>query len=525
MGKKSSDESKFEGQLREAFYYYEKYDYKKSLDKVNELLRSDKNEIRCRSLKASILIESWDGSKSTKSQIMEALSHLKWLSQEDSKNKSIYLGHKGNAFLHLAESSMREIGKNFKLNREIIENLIKSKNCYHESLEIDVNQPDIWINRGNVLDYLGRHLEALECYDRAILINNKHYNAWGNRGITYWRLSEMVTNDTDKKLLFMKSMKYITIELAMFPDFKIEPKIEKKAKDFIEANNINRNIDSIIKKELPRKINLTNNDFNIYNTMEKSFEEFYNEFCELEGLFLNCRFDCSNCSYSRLDMLDFPARSKISDFRASYNFAKKSRNLLYEYKTARFLLTLAQYKSKDFLFLDEQLRETDHSLNYILSVEILKEAFIKIMNIFDKIAFFLADYEELIRNDGKVLDDKNISFWNPNSIFTQTNILKKNNYQKDLVAIDSIRRDLENDEFKDLRITRDVLVHRCFILHDVINCDKLTIPNDPQNRPLDDLEYHGNINRFYMISKKSLRLIRNILFSLSFFLSQENNRS
>jgi tetratricopeptide (TPR) repeat protein len=276
MSKKSSDESKFEGGLREAFDYYEKYDYKNSLDKVNELLSSNKNEIRCRSLKASILIESWDGSKSTKSQIMEALSHLEWLSQEDSKNKSIYLGHKGNAFLHLAEISMREIGKNFKLDREIIENLIKSKNCYHESLEINVNQPDIWINRGNVLDYLGRHLEALECYDKAILINNKHYNAWGNRGITCWRLSEMVTNDTDKKLLIMKSMKYITIELAMFPDFEIEQNIEKKVKDFIKANNIDINIDSIIKKELPRKMTIINNDFDIYNTMEQSFEEFYN---------------------------------------------------------------------------------------------------------------------------------------------------------------------------------------------------------------------------------------------------------
>jgi hypothetical protein len=78
------------------------------------------------------------------------------------------------------------------------------------------------------------------------------------------------------------------------------------------------------------------------------------------------------------------------------------------------------------------------------------------MNICDKIAFFLVDYEKLTRKDGKILDDSDISFgiriaFSPKQIF-----LKKNEFHKDLVAIDTIRLDLEKGEFKNLKNIRNM---------------------------------------------------------------------
>lgn len=262
----------------------------------------------------------------------------------------------------------------------------------------------------------------------------------------------------------------------------------------------------------------------MYETKDLRFEKFFYEFCEKENFFLNVHFDCCNCVCGQLDLMDFSFTSPIDEHKSEYNFFKRLYNILDDYSTARFLLALAQYRSKDFLFLDKQRYEPDYSLNYVHNVELLKESFIKIMNIFDKIAFFLKDYDMLTRKDGTEIKEENISFWAGNNIFTVSDILEKNNYQIDLVAMNSIRMDLERGEFKNIRIIRDLLVHRYYILHDIVNPKLLTYPYDPNNKPLDDLQYHDDIENFYKITKRTLRLMKNMLFSLSFFVQYKENQ-
>jgi len=295
-------------------------------------------------------------------------------------------------------------------------------------------------------------------------------------------------------------------------------------RDFLKRHEIEIDLKSILKEQLPKKLNLIINDFNIYEMTDLTFEKFFYEFCEKENFFLNVHFDCCNCGCSQLDLIDFSFISAIDEYKDDYNFFKRLYNILDDYSTARFLLALAQYRSKEFLFLDKQRYEPDYSLNYIHNVELLKECFIKIMNIFDKIAFFLKDYDMLTRKDGMEIREENISFWSPNSIFSISDILEKNNYQIDLVAMNSIRIDLEKGEFKNIRIIRDLLVHRYYILHDIVDYKLLTYPYDPNNKPLDDLQYHNDIENFYRITKKTLRLMKNMLFSLSFFVQYKENR-
>ena len=216
----------------ESLLHYERKEYDKALIKINKILKAVKNNIQARHAKASILIESWNGSIKTKSQIFEAISHLDMVMKNNLENKSMYLINKGNAFYDLAISEFKE--SFIKLDPESINNLEQAKNCFQESLEINEKQPDVWINKGNTLDYLGRYLEAIECYDKAIFLDNKHYNAWGNRGLSCWRLSKLTEHEGDHaKKLFLDAMIYLAIELEMYPDFEIADTSKEWVKDFI----------------------------------------------------------------------------------------------------------------------------------------------------------------------------------------------------------------------------------------------------------------------------------------------------
>jgi tetratricopeptide (TPR) repeat protein len=516
------DTGNFNKLFAKAVNYYTTYDYKSALKLVDELLKINKKNIECRNLKACILLESWDGSESTKRQIKEAISYFDVLIEEDSTNKWNYLGNQGNAFNKLANVKLKiNAGK---LDEEAIENLEKAKDFYQDSLKLNKNQPEIWINKGNMLDYLGRYLEAIECYDMAILKDERHYNAWGNRGISFLRLSELINHEVDKRLLTYNGMTYIGIELMLNPDFQIDFPLKEKIENHIKKNEIKIDLKETLKNQLPKKKVCIGNDFNLYQEINQTFKEFYNNFCENEGYFLNVHFDCNNCGRSSLDLLQFSIISNIDDYKTPYHFMKNLHNIMDDYKTARFLLALSQYRHPDFLFLDTQRYEPDYSLNYTVNVELLKEAFIKTLNICDKIAFFLKDYKNLFRHDGKNIDDSVISFFNGNNIFSQTKIVENEDYQIDLVALNSIRKDLQNGEFRRMLNIRNYLVHRHFVLHDIIDVENLTYPYDENDESLEDLHYHEDVTEFYNLNKKALRLVRNMIFSLYFFVNQEEQK-
>lgn len=88
----------------------------------------------------------------------------------------------------------------------------------------------------------------------SILNDNTHYNAWGNRGLCCLRLSDLVTNEEDKKLLYGHAMKYIGIELMLYPDFPISAEQKAYVRDFLQKNKIEIDLKSVLKEQLPKKI-------------------------------------------------------------------------------------------------------------------------------------------------------------------------------------------------------------------------------------------------------------------------------
>jgi tetratricopeptide (TPR) repeat protein/tRNA A-37 threonylcarbamoyl transferase component Bud32 len=54
--------------------------------------------------------------------------------------------------------------------------------CYDKALVLDPRNTDSWNNKGNSLHSLGRHEEAILCFDRALEIKPDEADAWNNKG-------------------------------------------------------------------------------------------------------------------------------------------------------------------------------------------------------------------------------------------------------------------------------------------------------------------------------------------------------
>jgi tetratricopeptide (TPR) repeat protein len=507
-------EYEFRALFLEANKLYEIRSYDEALSKITKALSLKNDSTLARSLKACILIELWDGKPKTKNMFYEAQDHLNACIAADPKNEAFYNGNLGNLFYKLAITDLSAKGC---LNEDIVNCFQKAKQKYNESLKINEEQPDLLINKGNTLDNLGRHFEALDCYDKAIILDTKHHNAWGCRGICCQRLSNLVRNECDKNMLSSYGLLCIAVELEQNPSFEIDNSYKKYVNAFIQQNKAE--VDTFkhkLEEILQRKQQKIEEQFNLSMSHNIKFEDFYFDFCKKHDLFLNIHFDCDTCEKNTLDLFNISFLTQINDMEKPYELFKRWYSILDDYKTSRFYLSLSQYNHTDFSFLDEPRYESDYSLNYLPNVEILKTSFVLTMNIYDKVAFFLKEYEGLERADDR------ISFWNGNSIFYHTKIMCDNNWDIHLVALYTILRDLEKNELSDLVKMRNSLVHRYLILHDIINVESLTYPyGNNENIMINHVEIH----EFYRCTIHSMRQLKTVLYALSFFVTKkEKNR-
>jgi len=507
------EKSKISEHFNAAGYHFDKKEYDKALELINLVLNDDKSLPNANSLKAIILIESWDGKQETRSQIFQAIDHLK-IAIKSKPNIGRYYYNLGNAWYNLALSEFEE--NSHQYSPEILEKFESSKKCFGKALKLDENYPQIWINKGNVLDYLGRYLEALECYDRAILLNPQFYNAWGNRGLASLRLARKNQDKCTHNLLYKNGMIYLGIELSLFPDFQIDQKSKENVDQFLSKNKISIDLEQFLKNFLPKKKFLLSQTFNIYTGLNRDFKSFYNNFCEQNQLFLNLISDCKDCSCKRKDLLNIRFHTSADDETRAYEILTRWRSLIDDYKTARFFLALAQFKHQDFDFLDKQRYDPDYSLNYFTNIEILKNSFLIIMHIFDKIAFFLNEYENL------KIEDNKVAFWGSNSIFTiKRSLIIDNNWQIDLMALEGIKRELEKEDFKRLLEIRHYLVHRYFVLHDPVFYKQTEKDDDDSCKTITNNRYHMDVDEFFNMTILAIKIIRNALFSLSFFVFEK----
>ena len=57
--------------------------------------------------------------------------------------------------------------------------------CFDKALELDPRDAAVWNNKGTSLGSLGRHEEAIRCYDKALELDPQHTSAWYNKGTVF----------------------------------------------------------------------------------------------------------------------------------------------------------------------------------------------------------------------------------------------------------------------------------------------------------------------------------------------------
>jgi tetratricopeptide (TPR) repeat protein len=62
--------------------------------------------------------------------------------------------------------------------------------CFDKAIEINPNDVNIWNSKGTALANLGKHQQAIECFDKAIEINPNDVNIWNSKGTAFHYLSK-----------------------------------------------------------------------------------------------------------------------------------------------------------------------------------------------------------------------------------------------------------------------------------------------------------------------------------------------
>ncbi len=70
-------------------------------------------------------------------------------------------------------SDLKDKGKNFLENGQYDDAL----RCFEQAIVMNVNDPDLWNFKAVVLRSMGRHEEAIECFNKSLKIDPRDKNA------------------------------------------------------------------------------------------------------------------------------------------------------------------------------------------------------------------------------------------------------------------------------------------------------------------------------------------------------------
>ena len=334
--------------------------------------------------------------------------------------------------------------------------LNKAKKYYLEAIKhIDENVDSslvtqIYVNYGNCLDSIGRHIEAIEAYENALNITPDYPMAIGNKGMCLVRLA----SNSGEYNFQIYNVAYQLIQKAINSELN-----DKAAKQHFQLES-----DYILKKI--GKSNLIRNNL-IGEKHEQrhethNFKDYYSNFCLKNRLFLNSHGFYCKCDDGIGDPLAIlKLILPVTDEVKPHILSSYLNQLKQEYVAARYLFVESQYKNEDLKAIDAKViivDTLDYSLNNIY-LELLKSSFRIVYGVLDKIALFLNEYLELGNSVSKV-GYKNIWY---SKLDYNKGISNKLSGVKNyaLLALYDIRRDLiYKDDDPSLSDIRNSLEHR-----------------------------------------------------------------
>lgn len=336
--------------------------------------------------------------------------------------------------------------------------LDQAKVYYRHALNYGVQDPmltsQILVNLGNSFDHLGRVVEALECYEKALKWKPDHGMALGNKGQALLYYAHLMSEHQGTILAEAYKILHKALDLGVTQQAAVVFKqcLKTIRKSFSDERILEN------PPEFP----------GITIKGETQFEKFMIENCLKNKLYLNFCNYCQKCDAAIGDqvvikkMIVTVSKDKNENFPEDEPFIRLSsylNEIKQDYVTARFLLILSRYKRLNLDFVDRRVRIID-TLDYTMHnvyIQLVKSSFRSFYDIFDKIASFLNYYLEL------GIPDKRINFrivWYEN--WKHKNVYKKIADSKNfsLNALFDIHRDFEHGPYEKLRQIRNALSHR-----------------------------------------------------------------
>ena len=375
----------------------------------------------------------------------------------------------------------------------------------------------ILTNTANAYSHIGRFVEAIEYWDKALSIIESFGMARGNRAIGITEYSRLLY-DKKHQAIFLKSA-HQDIRSIRYGD------VHDEAKKIFNKYQVW--LDSLAKaKSIPDRLNLDE-----YSLGKSTEEARYRKWCLPKRLFLNPLNDLGPHPIAAEDIMTFPSVVyKISEGPYYHGFFNQIKQ---EYVSSRYIYYEGINKDTPH-FSDSRvlLYNTLDYPAYSIGVEKVKAAFRIQYSIFDKVAYLLNDYLHLS------ISKKSVNFrtiWyekQDRTLGLRDEIKQLDNWplrglfwlSKDLYEDKPGFRDLVEPDAKELHSIRNQLEHRYLKLHEGMWADE---PKDKENIGVlfrDSLAYSIYRSGFEAKTLKLIKLVRSALLYLTLAINLEEQR-
>ena len=346
------------------------------------------------------------------------------------------------------------------------ENLFKAKQHLLQATAVEIDDPNLevqlLVNLGNCLDTLGRSIEAMNVYDKALSLNENFSMAIANKAKALRAFAEI--SDKYRAAIYVEAYQDIKSVIDK-PDLVAVGGLGAKQDFEHELSYIESRFQdkTLLQKKLkhPR-----------YKTTNLSdFEKFYLKFCNKEKLFLNFHIHQDHCEAAIEDPMFIRLITKVDDNDTFYNLAKYLNQIKEDFAVARLLLVQSQYHQEDFDRISERtiyVYALDYSQFNIYS-GLLKSAFKEAFNILDKIAVFINDYYQLGHREEDIYFDSLRGKGRSASIWEDDGTIRKeivNSENISLYALYDIYRDFKSGRCQRIQDIRNALTHRRLVIFD-----------------------------------------------------------
>jgi hypothetical protein len=349
-------------------------------------------------------------------------------------------------------------------------NTEESKRLYRNILD-QISTDDVLVlplltNYANLLNgRLGRVLESLNYYDKALSINSKFSMALANKGYVQTLFASVLSGEASS--IFTHEA-YINIKHALKIGLDEGPKIyfnsiQEQIKNlFPEIENLGENIECK----------------NILKDADDSFKSFYKVFCNENNLYLNPISNNHKCEAALYDPLTIK-RMMIKKSEVDNKFYKIVGNfnqIKQEFVLARYLAAQSFFQDIELNFVDDGvviLDTLDYSV-FNIYIEQAKTSFRISYSLLDKIAFVFNQYLNL------GLKENAIYFYKLSPLFSDSIIKKLSPLQNPYIsAILDLANDFNNGYYQKLAELRNAFEHRFKSIH--IYSIPRRVTNDDKN--------------------------------------------